>query len=200
MAISEDEIQKRVNVFLADTRGENTQRVARNIVNFLIKMWHNPISQNKRRVWKYGWTRSSMIFKEFSDEHPRTITRMLAKLTTDGVIEREKCDRVKGMPGNEPIFYRVPENYKPYLFATREELIGEIGRLGGQEEKDREDMIIARAVLKNKYGEDLDQIILESGIHENMEGKSLIFDGPGLTVTINVGEKEASPCTSLESF
>jgi len=188
-------VQDKINKFLSETRSENTRRIAKEIVTFLIEM-RKFESQSKPGVWKYGWTRSSVIFKEFSIEHPRTITRMLENLHKSGIIEYRKCDRVKGQPGNAPVFYRVPGFYPSNLFDTREELINIIGHMRTQAATDEENIAIARAILKDKYGEDLDQIIASTK-GSGAVGEEVVYDSPSLKVTHKRVIKELDPCTSL---
>lgn len=192
MPTYEEMVLEKVNAYLEETRSQNIRNLTRQIVGFLVEKrkeaWQEITEDSK---WSTGWTRSGTIFDKFKDEHPRTITRLLQKLSESGIIERKDCSRVKGQPGKSPVFYRVPVYYNPVYFKTREELIQSIETTNENlvENTLRYGELIQ--LYREKTGEDPKPIIkervikLKAAIAEN--NKKLE----------NAGIKEINPCETL---
>jgi hypothetical protein len=189
----EGQVRDKVNRYVSTLRSENTRKLARLVIDFLIKKrqehWSIAVSE-RTNEWKGGWVRSSEIFNELGG-NPYTTTRLLRDLTKADIIHREECSRVKGRPGKNPVFYRVPDIYDPLLFKTREELIAQI-------RKDTESWItmttryaVATEIFKEKTGKDLTPLVKQY-LKKTKEGNAEI-----LQVLREGGIKEIDPCKKL---
>jgi hypothetical protein len=113
----EEEAMEKVTAYLSSVKSDKTRDGAKEIVEFLLK------KRDEQRGG--GWTRSGEIYKALHDHipNPNTLTRLLKDLVEAKIIDRRNCQRVKGRAGKAPVFYQVPQEYNPWLFYSRDELI-----------------------------------------------------------------------------
>jgi hypothetical protein len=189
----QENVQESVPTFFSTLRSENTRTIARQIVEFLLKKrkedWKDKVK--KTDAWSAGWTRSSEIFSAMNNPNPFTITRLLRQLSAAEIIERKECSQIKRHPGKIPVFYRVPGNYNPLHFKSREELLTII-----KEDAERKNQysimyLLATEIFKEHTGKDIHPIVksrfkdCEKKIQSQIDEK------------VGEGFKEPDPCQSL---
>jgi len=186
-------VQERVTTFFSTLRSENTRTIARQIVEFLLKKreehWKDKVK--KTGEWSAGWTRSSEIFSAMNNPNPFTITRLLRELTAAEIIERKECSQIKRHPGKIPVFYRVPGNYNPLHFKSREELLTII-----KEDAERKNQygimyLLATEIFKEHTGKDIHPLVKSRFKDCEKKIQSQIDE------RIGEGFNEPDPCQSL---
>ncbi|GEM_PF-3949041 len=138
----------------------------------------------RRKNYAMPWIRSKDLYQIFIDSkincNSTTFYQILDNLVKKGFIIRILHQDYKGK-GKTPVYYKFPKDYH-FVFMSQHEAI-KAARVNYEHLEDCQiELKIAKAILKEITGEELEELIL-ARTKTTEEGETRVFENQYLTIT-----------------